>query len=158
MGEGQTQLTTLVTWYCSIAWNITRCKEESIMRALRVCIGMGQLPQSGTNETRIRCPMRTLLPHRYPVLKRMSVTAQDLNIFRWSHAPIFTTFENCTDFSAALCRSSIEKIFKPDSLICRPLATHSLLFISCQHSPTYAPAPYSFPAIEPRSASSSSCS
>lgn len=31
--------------------------------------------------------------------------------------PIFTTLENCTDFSAALCRSSIEKILRPDSLI-----------------------------------------
>ena len=31
--------------------------------------------------------------------------------------PIFTTFENCTDFSAAFWRSSIEKIFSPDSLI-----------------------------------------
>lgn len=34
-----------------------------------------------------------------------------------SYIPIFTTFENCTDFSAALCRSSIEKILRPDSLI-----------------------------------------
>ena len=32
--------------------------------------------------------------------------------------PILTTFESCTDFSAALWRSSIEKIFKPESLIC----------------------------------------
>ncbi len=38
--------------------------------------------------------------------------------------PIFTTLLNCTDFSAAVCRSSIEKIFNPDSLIC--LRQHSL--------------------------------
>ncbi len=31
--------------------------------------------------------------------------------------PILTTLENCTDFSAALWRSSIEKIFNPDSFI-----------------------------------------
>ena len=31
--------------------------------------------------------------------------------------PIFTTLENCTDFSAAFWRSSIEKIFNPDSFI-----------------------------------------
>lgn len=31
--------------------------------------------------------------------------------------PIFTTLENCTDFSAAFWRSSIENIFNPDSLI-----------------------------------------
>lgn len=33
------------------------------------------------------------------------------------YSPILTTFENCTDFSAALWRSSMEKIFMPDSLI-----------------------------------------
>ena len=31
--------------------------------------------------------------------------------------PIFTTFENWTDFSAACCKSSIEKILRPESLI-----------------------------------------
>lgn len=31
--------------------------------------------------------------------------------------PILTTFENCTAFSAAVCRSSMLKIFKPLSLI-----------------------------------------
>lgn len=34
-----------------------------------------------------------------------------------NNIPILTTLENCTDFSAALCRSSMEKIFKPESLI-----------------------------------------
>ena len=34
--------------------------------------------------------------------------------------PIFTTLENCTDFSAAFWRSSIENIFNPDSLIFKP--------------------------------------
>src|ERR1700722_13204351 len=31
---------------------------------------------------------------------------------------ILTTFENCTDFSAALCRSSIEKILRPELFTC----------------------------------------
>src|SRR2546423_6417411 len=31
---------------------------------------------------------------------------------------IFTTFENCTDFSAALCRSSMEKILRPELFTC----------------------------------------
>ena len=31
--------------------------------------------------------------------------------------PILTTFENCTAFSAAFCRSSMEKILRPASLI-----------------------------------------
>jgi len=30
----------------------------------------------------------------------------------------FTIFENCTAFSAALCRSSMEKIFSPELLTC----------------------------------------
>jgi hypothetical protein len=31
---------------------------------------------------------------------------------------IFTTFENCTDFSAALCKSPMEKIFSPELFTC----------------------------------------
>ena len=66
----------------------------------------------------IRCPKRTPRPHRCHVLSqvskdRFSSTRRGPKV----DSPIFTTFENWTDFSAALCRSSIEKIFKPDSLI-----------------------------------------
>jgi len=32
--------------------------------------------------------------------------------------PILTTLENCTDFSAALWRSSMAKILRPDSFSC----------------------------------------
>ena len=35
---------------------------------------------------------------------------------------IFTTFENCTAFSAALCKSSIEKIFNPELFTCHNIS------------------------------------
>lgn len=45
-----------------------------------------------------------------PQIPRLNSTPTSISL------PIFTSFENCTDFSAAFCRSSIEKIFKPELL------------------------------------------
>ena len=49
-------------------------------------------------------------PTSAPLVHNMTRNGRDV--------PVFTILENCTAFSAALCRSSMEKILRPESLIC----------------------------------------